>query len=279
LFDAGATGIAMTVGTTTVSVKMAANLKDGLSSTAASTATSGVLTGKFTSAPAITTVVAVNAPADAQGPTTGDQIVVTFDQAVNVNMGDTLTKTQIDALIALGGGSVGSSNFGTQYTGEWTSTSELTITIGSVTTGIHLVPGTTTLAIKASSGLKDALGLIAASTDAVLMIGTFTTKPALLVVKAYNTGNNVLLGNGDKIAVVFDQSTNRAGFASSATLTKAQVDSLISVTSLTTETYVIGTSYSGAWTQMNFADDMLLITIVDQMSGNVVSVADCVFNV
>ena len=58
-------------------------------------------------------------------------------------------------LLILGGGSLGSSNFGTDYTGAWTSTTVLTITIGSNTDGIHLIPGTTTVGVRSGSGLKD----------------------------------------------------------------------------------------------------------------------------
>ncbi|MBV5323128.1 MAG: hypothetical protein JZU60_04760, partial [Ilumatobacteraceae bacterium] len=224
LIDASATSISLTLGSTTVQV--IGDLKDSYSSTAASTSTSGALGGAFTTPPAIVSAVATNTPGDNVGPTSNDQIVITFDQATNG--AGSLTKTQVDALIVLGGGSVGSSNFGTDYTGVWTSSSVLTITIGAVTSGIQLVPGTTTVGIKGSAGLTDDLQSTISSTSSIVLIGTFTTTPAILSIVASNSNNQVGLGNGDTVTITFDQSTNRAG-ASTQSVNKLFIDGLFTL--------------------------------------------------
>ena len=242
---------------TTATIKSGANLQDSLGGSGASTSGPVLLTGTLTSVPALTSVVASNTGNNiGAGPR--DTIVLTFDQNTNggaaVNPND-VSETELNTLLTIGSGSLG-----TQYRGVWNSArSTLTITIGTDTTGIVLVPGTTTFTLKAAGNVKDRYGSTAASTASATLSGTLTSAPAIVSATASNSGNGVGVNNGDTIVIVFDQGTDRAGFGSGATLDTTDVTSIVDVDMSSS----LPMAMTAMWGRSSVTDDTLTITITD----------------
>jgi hypothetical protein len=145
-FGASVTGASITPKSTTVRILAAAALKSEDGSSLESTSGPFVVGGTLTSPPALVTVEASNTGGNI-GAGSRDEIVFTFNQATNggitVNKLD-VAQSELLALFTLSG----AGSFGTDYRGEWDATlTVLTVTIGTDTTGINLVPGTTTFTV------------------------------------------------------------------------------------------------------------------------------------
>ncbi|MDF1819917.1 MAG: hypothetical protein P1U54_14885, partial [Immundisolibacteraceae bacterium] len=225
----GSTSV-MTPGTTTFSVKSSAGLKDRVESSVASSAGPETLGGTLTSAPQILSVTGVQI--SGIGPSTGDQVVITFDQATDkAGFTGGLSRTDLEAMFTVGSGSFGSGTLSGSFDGAGTA---LTITIGASITGLDLVPSFTTFSLRDDGGrlLKDSAGSTpAGSGGEVLLGGTLTSPPAIVSVVASNTGNNLGLGARDTLLVTFDQATNFAEAADPADLATSSLDTLFSLSS------------------------------------------------
>ena len=261
--------IELTLGSTTVTLVSSGNVQDILASSGASTATSPKLQGTFTSPPAIVMAVAVNSVNQPLGPIAGDMVVITFDQPTSGS--GTLNKSDVDGLLVLGGGSLGSSNFGTNYSASWTSNMVLTVLLGPDTTGIHLVPGVTTVGVRSSAGLTDVLSSTSSTSSSMTLIGTFTTTPGILSVTAANSGHGLGINNGDTVTIVFDQSTNQATSATSG-VSQSFIDSLLMLSSGAS----FGAAYNGSWTTTYHSSDTLQITITDSTGSVLVPLSTTV---
>jgi hypothetical protein len=254
----GASVIPKTSAVTVVS-SVGVNLlsKDG--SSAASTSGPVTVGGTFTSAPALVSVVASNSGNNV-GAGARDTLVLTFDQSTNggnaVNKLD-VSELELGNLLSLSGGSAPS--LGTSYRGAWdASRTTLTITVGSDVTGIQLVPGVTAFTVKSAGNLQDSAVSSGVSTSGpITLTGTLTSAPAIVSATAFNTGSGVGINNGDKIVIIFNQGTNRAGLSSS--ITKLEVAGLLSLSGGD----AFGAAYTGTWSTTSSTDDTLTITLSD----------------
>jgi uncharacterized repeat protein (TIGR01451 family) len=114
-------------------------------------------------APAITGITAADTGGNV-GLGNGDTIVITFNVATN--QPSVSYKATVDTLIDFGGKS-----FGADYTGGWSDTRTLVLTVTDAASG-NLVVGDP-LAVKVGGNLKTADGLSAASTSSGTIGGTF----------------------------------------------------------------------------------------------------------
>ena len=197
------------------------------------------LSGTFTSAPVLLSATAANA-GGAVGVNNGDTITLVFDQATEYASSATLTKAQIDALVSVSGSS---SSLGTNYAGEWSSSSVLVITITNAG-GAVLVPGTTQVSILVGGDLED----VTESSGAVasgprVLGGTFTEAPTIVSISAANDGGNVGAGPRDTIRIVFDQSTNGGNAVNKLDVSEAELSNLLQLSVGSS----LGTAYRGVW--------------------------------
>ncbi|QGQ97960.1 S-layer homology domain-containing protein [Paenibacillus psychroresistens] len=164
------------------------------------------MTGSFSDAPAISSIVASNSGNNA-GLGIGDSVIISFNQPTNKPY---LAGSIINSLLVLSGGH----SFGTALVDSniyWNTAGDvLTINFNNITNVTFAVGDTITLTKAAN--IKDAL---LTSQEAVTMssksTGSFSPLPAtpsVVSVVASNTGNATGLNKGDNITITFNQSTN-----------------------------------------------------------------------
>jgi hypothetical protein len=130
---------------------------------------SPVISGSFATAPAISSVVASNIPADSVFGA-NDKFTITFDKAVVAVA--VATKANLDALLQWNNCSLG-----TDYTGSWTSSSVLAITIvNAASANPPKIGAVNSVQIKPAAGLTDAAitSAVSAATSPALS-GSFAT--------------------------------------------------------------------------------------------------------
>ena len=151
------TGNTVTVGSLTITVQAAANLKNQAETSFASTDTSPALIGSFglKAGPFITLLDADDPDGtvfpEPSGLTDDDTITVRFSEDTNrigFAVGATLPQATIDSLFII------SESIGTTYSGVFTNSRTLVITIANAAGGIATV-GSLTLTLQPSANLQD----------------------------------------------------------------------------------------------------------------------------
>jgi uncharacterized protein YfiM (DUF2279 family) len=189
----------------TVTVALAANIKDTQLGAPASTSVSPASVGSFTTFLEVKTAVANNLGKNV-GLGVGDTLVLTFASSTNHPV---ITPANFKVWFAiLNGHSFGTNANNVRLT--WSSTGDvLTITFLDVTGATFSVGDM--IVIQPEANIRDAqlkLPINYIMTPAIT--GSFNDAPKILSVVASNTGNNAGLGIGDSVAITFDQNTNMA---------------------------------------------------------------------
>ncbi len=199
------TGSTIEAGDTLV-IDANAVLKDAALTTGAST-NSGVITGTFTSSPAIVSAVASN-DANGIGLQPGDKVTITFNQ--NTNM-PTITPADINNWLRLSYGHLwgGDLDGNNPDANIWWDPNGRILTIKFNSVAGSTITARDTITIDANAGISDYDGTVPASTAMATMSGSFTLAPQIVSAVAYNTGNNYGLGAGDKVVITFNQPTNK----------------------------------------------------------------------
>jgi hypothetical protein len=255
------TGASLVPGATSFGLVATYGLKDGLTATSnAAVGGATVLGGTFTSV-SIVSVVGSDGGSN-QDLGVSDMITIVFSDATNRGgaAGQSISKSEIDSLLSLGGGAVGSSNLGSDYSGEWSTTTytDDTLTITEVDiASAHLVPGVTTFAVKSSGGLRDRGLTTSGLTGSVTLTGAFGAAPRIVSATAHNTDLGVGLGSGDSFTIVWDSSTNKGGSGTS-NVNGVFIANLLGVQG----PYGLdATGLSGVWSTTSRMSDTLTVTI------------------
>jgi uncharacterized repeat protein (TIGR01451 family) len=222
------------IGTLTLIVKAAANLKDQFESTLVSTDTSPPLAGSFgnKAGPTIISLVASDPDSSDAVFSTGDTLTIRFSESTN--------QPPVNSKSALINLFTFSQGIGDDYSGVWQNPRTLVITI--LDAGFDVPPqiGVLTLTVKESGNLKDAAGTSLASTStSPALTGTFGTRPGpsiTAIVAADPPGADAVFGNRDTITVRFSEPTNQPAVA-----TKANLDNAF------TFSQNLGSNYTGVW--------------------------------
>ncbi len=199
------TGSTITAGDTLV-IDANAGLKDAALTTGAST-NSSVITGGFTSSPAIISAVASN-DANGFGLQPGDKVTITFNQ--NTNMPE-IAPSDINSWLKLSsghlwGGDLDGNNPDVNI--SWDPNGIiLTIVFNSVAGST--ITSLDTITIDADAGISNYNGTVPSCTSMATMSGAFTLAPQIVSAVAYNSGGNLGLGANDKVVITFDQPTNK----------------------------------------------------------------------
>ena len=241
-----------TLGLSTLKINKLGNLKNAAGTSLASTYVS-TLTGIFgdgTGAlvgPSITSLIAADPDSADAIFSNGDTIRVRFSEATN--QPSVATKADLDALFSF------SQRIGDNYSGVWSNSQTLLITITDATTDESPKIGEMRVTVKATGNLKDSAGTSLASTAvSPLLSGTFGTKSGPFITSLIADdpdGADAIYGNGDTITVGFSEPTNQPSVA-----TKADLDALFSFTQS------IGDNYSGTWT-----DPLTLVITIDDSNN------------
>ena len=188
----------------------------------------------------------------------GDTLTFTFDVDTNQAPGTTLTKAEVDTLF-----NFGMVSLGTAYTGEWTNSRTLELSITNAAGATPPAIGDTftlrtvtepATATDLAPGVRNRLGSVASSSTSPALTGDFGLPPAPMITGAVADDpddGDIIFGNGDTLIFTFDVETNQAAMT---TLTKAEVDALFNF-----GTVNLGTNYTGEWTDRR----TLVIMIVD----------------
>ncbi len=201
------TGSTIAVGDTLI-IDANAGLKDANSTTGVSTNT-GVISGSFTSVPAITSAVASNDGNNIELGA-GDKVTITFDQNTNIPAFD---PTNINSWLHLSSGHI----WGTSLDGSnpdanvwWDPNGRILMIMFNSIDSNSTITALDTITIDANAGLLDEANTVAtASTSHAKMSGSFTSAPQIVSSVASNSGGNTGLGANDKIIITFDQPTNK----------------------------------------------------------------------
>ncbi len=167
------------------------------------------------------------------GIAVGDQVIVLFDQSTN--RPPVATKAQVDALLVTSPATL----FGSSYSGTWLSDSQLAITATSVVGGLPVVESSAiSVGIRAQGNLRRMTTDSSVNNPGTVHLGVsgnFNAAPPPHVVSLSVSdplNDDEVYSNGDVITLVFSVDTNRAGFATAASLTKADIDSLVTFSPL-----------------------------------------------
>ena len=223
-----------------------------------STATSPALNGTWGKRvpPNISSIVATN-NGGVSGLSDGDKVTVTFDKPTSMVAAS--TKAEIDALLAF------SASVGSDYTGQWTDSATLVVTIVSAATSSFAA--TRVGVLRASVNVGGKLTTADESSDysvgkSPVLAGSWGARAApnitsIAVSDDDVTYHTVGYGDGDIITVTFDVETNQPTVS-----TKAGVDALFSFSASGyngVSINMLGSDYTGVWSAAN----VLRINITD----------------
>lgn len=236
------------VGSFSVTVNEAANLKNKADNSLPSASSSPLLRGDFgtKAGPAITEVVGADPKTTkVLGLDAGDTITITFDESTNQPA--VATKSDIDTVFSF------SKILGADYTGAWFNPSKLVITVNDAGGNNMPIPPDLTVTVLAGGNLKNSANTSLASESIFTSIsGNFGQRagPNIISLVADDPKGTIVPGfdNSDTITVIFSEKTNQP-----AVNTKNALDDLF------TFSQAIGDDYSGVWT----ANGDLVITILD----------------
>lgn len=159
-------------------------------------------------------------------------------------------------------------SLGTNYSAEWSDRRTLTITITDATGAGPPAIGHFTLTVRSETKLRNfpdaSVPAAVASPPLQGNFGSSTIEIEKLVASD-PTGSSWRYDAGDRITVVFNRATDRAGYGSS-TMSKENVDALISFATdhAASQTVYLGADYTGMWTD----DHTLVIEVVNASTAS-----------
>lgn len=114
------------------------------------------------------------------------------------------------------------SDWGTDFTAEWTAENILTLVYNTMT-GSTVKIGDE-IRIDTAAGIKNQTGTSSSYTATGTLTGSFHTVPKIVSIKAENANNTIGFNNGDRIVITFDQLTKQPA------ITAANIDTFLKVT-------------------------------------------------
>ena len=246
-----ATGASLTdtaIGTVTLSIKAAANLRSADKSSPAASATNAAVTGTWGphTAPQISATVAADASPLQAGIGNGDTVTITFNKATNQVAPSAATKAGVASLFTL------SAELGAAYSGVWTSATTFVITISDATGADVRATRVGQLQATAAGNIRSADLSSPASTSVSTLSGSWGdhTAPVILSAVAQDIAPVVNgISDADVVDITFDKATNQP---SSVMATLFTIDSSL------------GAVVAGAWT----SSSVYRITITSASGAN-----------
>lgn len=138
-------------------------------------------------------------------------VTITFDENTNkkaLSVQDVRTYIKVGVWDA-SGSEIELHDWGTDFTAQWNTTGNALSIVYNTISGSSIRIGDE-IRVTSGAGIKNSAGTSNSYTADGILTGSFHTIPAIASVKAYNSGNQIGFGNGDKLVITFDQPTNRS---------------------------------------------------------------------
>ena len=213
-------------------------------------AISPFLTGDFGPSPITIISFTAKDPTDLNDVySVGDQLTIIFSQATDrAGLPITLTKMQVDSLLNF------SQSLGEQYVGNWTTASQLVITVLNVIGSAPPTIGQTTVSVLQSAGLRNVPPQCKpTSVKSQPLSGNWGILfPHIIALVAQDpTNSNSVYSFLDTITLVFSIPTNQAGFAIGDIISRTTLLQMFAFSQQ------LGSAFTGEWV----SSDTLVITI------------------
>ena len=141
-----------------------------------------------------------------------NQVIITFEERTNkaylsspTNVAD-MVRQYFEVKGTTSTGAIVVKDWGSSFTASWNTTGNAIVITYDSMTGSSIKIGDE-ITIKPQAGIKNAAGTSDSYTSAGVLEGSFNTVPALVSIKAVNSGNQNGFGTGDSIVLTFDQPT------------------------------------------------------------------------
>ncbi len=161
-------------------------------------------------------IIAVAYPAAANKSIKKNHVIITFEESTDKAKTSSVTNAAIMVrqyfkVTGLSGSSIVAKDWGSNMTASWNTTGN------AITVVFDSMDGSTVrigdeIRIDEAAGIRNAAGTSTSYSSIGILEGSFHTVPALVSIKAVNSGGQNGFGTGDSIVLTFDQPTKATTF-------------------------------------------------------------------